>query len=582
MNAARITQIAPDNPPDICSLLARGAAEHPEKVLFTHLRFDGREPQLTTYDDVYSRARTIAALFATLNLHQRPVLLVFPPGTDFAPAFFGALLARAIAVPAPAPQFASHFHRLGAIAADCRPGALMATEEVLAKLQNRMPPNSPLRACPWLTSGSGVDDSERPTTKPGHSSEIAILQYTSGSTGSPRGVMVTHGNLAHNVRMIERVFDLPSGARNVSWLPHTHDMGLISGFVAPLACRGESVLMSPQSFIQRPLRWLEAISHYRAQVCGAPNFAYEHCARWADRTELPPLDLSSWRTAFVGAEPIRFATMQRFVDRFRASGFDPSALTPCYGMAEATVMICCKPAHRPPNYYALSREALKTGRAEHSTENPSLILTGCGHPAPGTEIRIVEPGSLKPVDKQAVGEVWVAGPQVARGYWGEGRGEIFGAALADSDDERFLRTGDLGFLTDDGELVFVERLKDVIVLNGQNYICHDLETSASRSHRLLSADGCIAVSVEEDDKEQVLLIAELPVDATESTDAVAREIRAAWFTDFGLSPSRIVFVPPGKLSRTTSGKLQRRLTAGRLMSGELRALASDCGTLPKP
>ncbi|CAN5727285.1 fatty acyl-AMP ligase [soil metagenome] len=566
------------SPPEIGDLLKQRAAEQPDKVLFTHLTFDGRDPQRIAYGELYARACRIAAELGARGLRQRPVLLLYPPGPAFAPAFFGALLARAIAVPAPCPSLEGHFHRLDGIAADCTPGAVLSTDDVLARLRDRMPAHSPLRACPWLSTDRD-DAAGSVAPQRGPPSDIALLQYTSGSTADPRGVMVTHGNLAHNAAMIERAFQLPPGARGVSWLPHFHDMGLIAGFVAPLSCGGESILMSPESFLRRPLRWLEAISHYRGQVCGAPNFAYDLCARRADRGPLPALDLGSWQTAFVGAEPVRVSTMQAFADRFRASGFQPAALTPCYGLAEATVLVSCAPLRGVPAFHSLSREALEAGQARPSAGPAAVTLVGCGEPAVGTTVRIVDPASGLPLGSRRVGEIWLSGPQVARGYWGRDD-DAFDATLADSPGKAFLRTGDLGFLTGEGELVFVERLKDVIVFNGQKHACHDLELTAGTSHEALSPDSCVVVSFDAGDKPHLVVIAELPRHALGQADDVARAIRAAWFTTHGLAARTIAFVARGKLSRTTSGKLQRRLSARRLVAGAMGVLAVNGEALP--
>jgi acyl-CoA synthetase (AMP-forming)/AMP-acid ligase II len=436
-----------------------------------------------------------------------------------------------------------------------------------------------LRACPWL-SVDGEAAAAPAVPEQGPPSEIALLQYTSGSTADSRGVMVTHGNLAHNAAMIERAFRLPPGARGVSWLPHFHDMGLIAGFVAPLSCGGESILMSPESFLRRPLRWLEAIAHYRGQVCGAPNFAYDLCVRRADRGPLPALDLGSWQTAFVGAEPVRFSTMQAFADRFRASGFEPAALTPCYGMAEATDLVSSAPPRGMPAFHSLSREALEAGQARPSAEPAALTLVGLGEPAAGTTVRIVDPASGLPLGSRRVGEIWVSGPQIARGYWGRDD-DVFDAILADSPGKAFLRTGDLGFLTDEGELVFVERLKDVIVFNGQKHACHDLELTAGTSHEALSADSCVAISFDAGDRPHLVVIAELPRHALGQADDAARAIRAAWFTTHGLAARTIAFVARGKLSRTTSGKLQRQLSARRLVAGAMGVLAVNGDALPE-
>lgn len=565
-------------PPEIGYLLAKRAADHADKVLFTYLTFDGKEPQRISYGDLYSRACAIAAMLVAGGFRQRPVLLLYPPGPEFAPAFYGALLARAIAVPAPLPLLKGHYQRLDSIALDCTPGAVLSTDAVLARLRALVPSNSPLRACPWLSTdedyGKVFD-----APKLGSSRDIALLQYTSGSTADPRGVMVTHSNLAHNVAMVETAFQLPYGARGVSWLPHFHDMGLISGFVAPLACSGESFLMSPEAFLRRPLRWLEAISHHRGQVCGAPNFAYDLCARSADRAPLPVLDLGSWQTAFLGAEPVRASTMQAFVERFGPAGFRSSALTPCYGMAEATVLVSCTRPLDEPAIHSLSRVALVQGQARPSSDRDALSLVSSGMPAAGTTVRIVDPVSAQPVGSGEIGEIWVSGPQVAPGYWGR-QSDDFDAVLAGSSGMAFLRTGDLGFLAEMGELVFVERLKDVIVSYGQKYVCHDLELTAGTSHAALAPGNCLVFSLDDVEKPHIAIIVELPRHAAGQAGDAAQAIRAAWFTTHGLSARTIAFVARGELSRTTSGKLQRRLSARRLMAGAMDVLTVYGDALP--
>jgi acyl-CoA synthetase (AMP-forming)/AMP-acid ligase II len=568
-----------NQPSEVGALLRQRAAEHPDRTLFRYLTFDGKEPQQITYGGLLARAGAIAASLTARGLRQRPVLLIYPTGPDFAPAFFGVMLARAIAVPAPFPTLEGHFRRLEGIAIDCQPGAVMSTASMLAKLGDVLPAGSPLRTCPWIATD---EDSAAVSfeIEPGAPSDIAVLQYTSGSTADPRGVMVTHGNLVHNAVMIDRIFQIPPQARGICWLPHFHDMGLVGGLVVPLVCSGESILMSPESFQRRPLRWLEAISQYRAQICGGPNFAYDLCVRWADRGNLPALDLSSWQTAFVGAEPVRAATMRAFADRFRDSGFQASAMTPCYGMAEATLLVTCTPHRGGASVHSLSRHALERGEATPSAGADALKLVGAGQPAAGTTVRIVDPESGKVLGNRQMGEIWVSGPQVARGYWGKDE-DGFTTSLGDSTATRFLRTGDLGFLTEDGELVFVDRLKDVVVFNGQKYACYDLELTAGTSHEALSADGCVAVSLEGGDKPHLVVIAELPPSAMAQAEDVARAIRAAWFTTYGLPARTVAFVPRGKLSRTTSGKLQRRLSANRLKAGETRILALSGEALPQ-
>ena len=561
----------------IPELLELHAGERPGRALFTYLKFDGTVPERWTYGELFTRAQAVAGRLTALELRGKPVLLVYPAGPDFAPAFFGALLAGAIATPVPVPRFESQYQRLESVAADCEPGAMLSSAATLAWLDGRIAAESRLRTCQWIdTSGEMPGETVAPV--PPYGDDIAVLQYTSGSTSEARGVAVSHGNLAHNVATITREFQPSAGARLLSWLPHFHDMGLIGGVLSPLTWGGEAMLMSPQAFLQRPLRWLEAISEYGVEVSGAPNFAYEMCVKWARRGTLPALNLSGWRIAFVGAEPVRASTLAAFRETFAPYGLPDTALLPCYGMAEATLLVTCKPAHTPPVIHTLSREALERGRAVVSDAADAVRLTGCGYAVTETELRVVRPGSDEYLGPNEIGELWIRGPQVAQGYWKDAG--AFQARLANSA-RTYLRSGDLGFLTDDGEFVFVERLKDLIVLNGQNYFCHDLELAATESHESLTADGCAVALLETGAEPHLAVVVEFPMDQTHRAEEAAAAVRGALFRVHGLAPKTIAFVPPGKLSRTTSGKLQRRLTVKRLASGQARLLAWSGEPLPE-
>lgn len=577
---APTSQLA-ETPPLVGALLKQLTQQDPAKILYTHLMFDGSATLQLTYGEIWQRACGIAELLTALQLRQRPVLLLYAPGADFAPAFFGALLAGAVAVPVPVPQFAAQYERLGSIALDCEPGAILMTAAMAERLDARLAAESPLRRCQWLSTDGGPDVSAF-IPEPVDAEEFALLQYTSGSTSEPKGVALTHANLAHNLAMQAQEFRPPVAGRIVSWLPHFHDMGLITGITGPLTCGGEAILLAPLAFLHRPLRWLQAISDYRGQISGAPNFAYELCVKWAQRGEHSALDLSCWQNAFIGAEPIRYATLDRFANCFSADGFRRAALLPCYGMAEATLLVTCKPSGTLPNFHALAREAIETGLAVPSHEPDALLLTGCGYPAAGTRLRIVDPHTCIALDAGHIGEAWIAGPQIARGYWNKDSEAVFGARLADGSDDIWLRTGDLGFVADTGEFVFVDRLKDLIIVNGQNYACHDLELTAGASHALLSAHGCIAVSIDSGAKAELIIAAEFPLQALERAGEAAAEIRAALFSTHALAVNTIVFVPPRKLCRTTSGKLQRRLTARALIDAKLRILACYGDPLPLP
>jgi acyl-CoA synthetase (AMP-forming)/AMP-acid ligase II len=560
------------------ALLSERAADHSESIIFIHLADDAGATRDVSYGELHQRASALAARLIALGLRQRPVLLVYRPGPAFAEAFFATLLAGVIAVPVPVPQFAAQYERLDRVALDCEPGAVLTTTDLAASLAARFEAGRHVTSCPWLTTDT--IDTAPPIDLPDVPRDsIALLQYTSGSTGEPRGVVVTHGNLAHNATTIIRDLPVPDGP-SMSWLPHFHDMGLIGGIVTPIYCDRPSTLMSPRAFLQRPLRWLEAITRSRAMTSGAPNFAYAHCVRAAASADLSGLDLSSWQVAYVGAEPVRETTLAAFAECFAPCGFRPEALTPCYGMAEATLLVTSKAIGTRPTVHRLSRTALESGQAALSDEPSALHLTGCGYPVTATDLRIVDPESGVEVPRGTVGEVWVAGPQIARGYWRARDDASFNAVLAGSGTGPFLRTGDLGFLSESGEFVFVDRLKDLMIVNGQNHVCHDLESTAGASHPLLSPDACIVCGLETGDRLQITVIAELPIGDVGRAAEAAQAIRSAFFSRHGLPAHTVAFVAPRRLSRTTSGKLQRRVNANRLIAGDLRILAQYGDELP--
>lgn len=552
--------------------LADLAQSWPDQPAFTWLRFDGAGPVRYNYGELYRRANAVASALGSRGLRGAPVLLMHPAGPEFAPAFFGALMAGAIAVPVPAPRFASQYDRLESAARDCRPRAVISTPALYESIVSRLHADSMLRGIPWLTSFD--EEPSRNVFVAPSPDDIAFLQYTSGSTGNARGVAVSHLNLAHNVATISGEFNSSYSGRLLSWLPHFHDMGLIGSMLAPMVRRTEIILMSPQAFLQRPLRWLEAISEFEVELSGAPNFAYELCVKAAERAASPPqFDLSSWRIAFVGAEPIRASTLSRFVERFGPCGFRRSAFLPCYGLAEATLMVTCKPAGTEYSTCRISRASLEKHVARAAHDEPAVELVGCGVAPSDTEVRIVDPETGAPLASRFVGEVWVSGPQVTRGYWNEPSTPDTGASWIFMDGRRFLRTGDLGFLTERGELVFVERMKDLLVLNGQNFACADLEQTVAASHEGLSEDGVAVTLIDTQAAPHLVVVAEVPFAQAAAVDGMTQTIRGALYTVHGLAPKTIGFIPPGKLSRTTSGKLQRRRTVQRMVSGDTRVIA---------
>jgi acyl-CoA synthetase (AMP-forming)/AMP-acid ligase II len=380
---------------------------------------------------------------------------------------------------------------------------------------------------------------------------IALLQYTSGSTSSPKGVMVSHENLVANSRMIRDMFGHGPDVRVVGWLPLFHDMGLIGHVLQPVFNGGLSVLMSPLTFLGRPLTWLEAIADWKATSSGGPTYGFELCTNRVSDEQAAGLDLSAWRVAYCGSEPIRCATIERFADKFAASGLSRGAIYPCYGLAEATLMVT---GGQPGAGLRTTHDAGGTASRGAYAVRPKLAA--CGRPCPGETIVVVDPDIGEPVDDGEVGEIWVSGPNVGRGYWRRAQetADVFGARL-EGIDGAFLRTGDLGFLQD-GELFVVGRIKDMIIVRGTNHAPEDIESTVASCYRPFAGTAQAAFGIELAGCEEVVVVQEvrpgLPVNETAAAvfEHVAR--------DHGLRLYDLVLVPTGTIPRTSSGKVRRR------------------------
>jgi acyl-CoA synthetase (AMP-forming)/AMP-acid ligase II len=406
-------------------------------------------------------------------------------------------------------------------------------------------------------------------------SPLAMLQYTSGSTGEPRGVMLTHANLLHNSSVIHRVSAHRAGDSGVFWLPPFHDMGLIGGIVQPVYAGCPSVLMAPATFLQRPMRWLEAMSRYRATTSGAPNFAYDLCVERTTEEERAALDLSAWRTSFNGAEPVRSDTIARFVEAFAASGLRRGVIVPCYGLAEATLIVSGGPAEQATEGLRVGRRALEQGRlAAPSVHEEGAVLVASGLPAEEHAVAIVDPEATTRLPDGRVGEIWVSSPSVARGYWGRTQETTatFGARLA-GDERTWLRTGDLGALHD-GALVVTGRLKDLVILQGRNYYPHDIEVAAERSHPDLRPGFSAAFCVGGDRREELVLALEVSRHhRAADDDALFHGVRAELADTVGVVPSEILLLRQNTIPRTSSGKIQRGACRAAFLDGTLEVIA---------
>ena len=583
----------------LVSLLRYRALHQGNCRAYTFLADGENETAALTYAQLDRRARAVAAVLANRGTSQGDrVILLYPPGLDFITAFFGALYAGAIAIPCYPPhrlQLARSLPRLTAILGNADPSVVLCTAEVAADFSAWVAHTPMLIALPWVTTDTLGDDAaawKEPDVDP---STLAFLQYTSGSTAAPRGVMVTHGNLLHNLAAINYVEENDSDSVSVSWLPVIHDMGLIEGVLEPTYGGYPAYLMSPATFLQRPIRWLRAITKYRATNSGGPNFAYDLCARKVNAEQLAALDLSSWRVAYNGAEPIRGETLTAFFRTFRDCGFRWKSFYPVYGLAESTLMVTSGRRTYQPVFLDADASALSRGRIEEASPDQSsrrVSLVSSGPPALDTHVLIVNPDTHRRCGPREIGEIWLASPSVTQGYWRreEETSQTFGAMLTDDGSGPYLRTGDLGVLVN-GELFVAGRLKDLLIVRGVKHYPQDLELTVERQHPAIRP-GCVAVFALEAHDERIAVAAELDprrLDIAETSplalplfsregnlahvisDLIGR-ICLAVAEIHGVQLHTVALLKPGALPKTSSGKIPHRACAQALSGGQLAEL----------
>ncbi len=560
-----------DTLPDV---LRMRAEEHPDRLAYRFLPEGDAEPITITYAELDRRARAIGAWLESFNASGERALILYPPGLDYIASFMGCMYAGVTAVPAYPPRLNRPVPRIQSIVDDSHAAFALTTSSILHNIEQRFEHAPDLAALRWLNSEqvpAGLEaDWRRPNLSP---NTLAFLQYTSGSTSQPKGVMLSHGNIMHNLKAITAGFHLDSTVHGVFWLPSYHDMGLIGGILTPMLLGGATTLMSPASFLQRPVRWLEAITQYKGNTCGAPNFAYDLCADKVTPEQMETLDLSSWTVAFCGAEPIRPETLERFARTFSGRGFRKTSFYPCFGMAESALIVSGGDGPAEIKTLTVDRKSLETDRVVSASANDanSLTMVSCGPAVIDQRIVIVNPTTLQPCESDQVGEIWVSGPSVAQGYWGmeEETRKTFQAYLADTGEGPFLRTGDLGFLHED-ELYVTGRIKDLIIINGSNHYPQDIELTVESCHPALQPAGGAAFSVTENGKEQLVIVQEVTrqnrkADFSEITSA----IRQAVAEKHDLQTFAIVLVKPMSILKTSSGKIQRRATKTAFLGGEL-------------
>ena len=574
-------------PATILDMLRSHADHTPDRVAYTFVADRDEKNVSWTYGELDRRARAIGEALVQRSATGRPVLLLYPQGLEYIAAFFGCLYAGAIAVPAYPPdpkRMTRTLPRLQAIIADSgAPFALTigAISQMIAAAGESEPVLSRLE---WIAS----DELE---SAPGkgwahavpRAEMLAFLQYTSGSTATPKGVMVSHGNLLHNIEAAYERLEHDSNSTMVSWLPAYHDMGLIGGILQPLFGGFRGYVMAPLTFLKRPFRWLETITRAEGFVTSvAPNFAYDLCVRKLTDESRAKLDLTRWRLAMTGAEPVRASTMEAFSEAFASCGFRRSAFYPCYGLAEGTLMISGGVPAEPFVTSVLAAEALERHRirelspAAEPAADRNLTLVGAGHITRDNTVLIVDPETRRLCAPDEVGEIWASGPSIARGYWRrrEDTERVFGARPEPSDGRTYLRTGDLGFFR--GRQLFIAgRLKDLLIVRGRNIHPQDVELTVQRVGRQLRAGSGATFSIEVDGREEVVIAQELePGGAAVADDLLAR-IRQAVADDHELTPHAVLLLKAGAIPKTTSGKIQRRATKKELLALSLDVVAAS-------
>ncbi|HEX6288979.1 MAG TPA: amino acid adenylation domain-containing protein [Herpetosiphonaceae bacterium] len=572
-----LSSVAPVSAHSLLDLLQLRTRDQPERTAYIFLQDGEHTETRLTYAELDRRARSIAALLQRTAAPGERVLLLYPPGLDYLAAFFGCLYAGLVAVPAYPPHPQRPMPRLQTIVADAGATHALTTGVLLSQLEQRFAQLPDLARLRWLSTDGALDDLANEWQPPAiDGATLAFVQYTSGSTATPKGVMLTHANLLHNLALIQRGFGHTPASRGVIWLPPYHDMGLIGGILQPLYAGFPVTLMSPLAFLQRPLRWLEAITRYGATTSGGPNFAYDLCVRKVTPEQRATLDLRSWDLAFCGAEPVRAATLARFAEAFGPCGFRYEAFYPCYGLAEATLIVSGGARHAPPIIQAVDAAALERDRVAAAAEASSRALVGCGQPLPDQQVRIVDLDTLRPCPSDRVGEIWVAGLSVAQGYWNQPAAteQTFGAHLAESGAGPFLRTGDLGFLHD-GELFITGRIKDLIIIRGRNHYPQDIEQTVEASHRLLRPASGAAFGVEVGDDEQLVIVQEVERQGLRADlSEVIAAIRQAVAEQHEVPIYAVVLLKPATIPKTTSGKIQRHACRAAFRDGTLDPVAA--------
>jgi len=555
-------QLIPFEGHSLIELIRFRAEVQGSETAYIHLKDKKEETAEITYKEFEQRILLLAEHLASHNIKGERVILMYSAGIDYIVAFFAVIFAGGIAVPVYEPRQSSHFNRLATILADAQPKLLLTHQQTMRLTSDEMLEELNQYGAQWLVTDTlnlthNAQSDWQPVTL--NANDIVFLQYTSGSTGNPKGVMVSNFNMLDNSEIIRQATQPTGDFCNISWLPPYHDMGLIGAILQPLYAGYPCVLMSPISAIQRPIKFLKAIADYKGTIAGGPNFIFEACVNRIRDKQLDGLDLSSWQVAFNGAEPINANTMLRFSERFKNYGFNEKAHFPCYGMAENTLFVSGAKAGEGAVLTAYDKADLHNDVATPASGDNSRLLVSSGNVGENIDVKIVDPASCVECEDRYIGEIWIKGPSKAQGYWkkDEVLGEDF-AGLLEGDSNKYLRSGDLGFF-DNNELYITGRNKDLLIIHGKNHYPQDIEISVSNAHQEIKPDTGAAFSVDVDGVEQLVIVQELNHRVDQALqDDIAQHIKVAVSQHHAMQLSDLVFIRHGLLPKTTSGKIQRQ------------------------
>ena len=564
---------------NLLDVLRHRCEQTPDKQAFTYLR-DGEIVEAgLTYEELYRRSAAVAVELVQQGLAGDTILLLYPPGLDFLVGFYGCIFASCIPVPVVPPRNNRNLSNFDSIHTDAGATAVLSNADMGGRLRKIFSGIQSLDALPIIAtdtvSATLADAWRAPSIQP---DDMAFLQYTSGSTSAPKGVMVTHANLLHNNAMMQAYFGHTSEERFANWLPHFHDMGLIGNLLQTVFVGGHCDVMAPSAFVKKPIAWLNIMSSRGATYSGSPNFGYQLCVDRVTEAQRDALDLSGWRNAYCGAEPIRPATLQSFMRTYARCGFRPEAMYPCYGMAETTLMISGGSTRLPPviRHFDKAQIEADTACPVAADAHGAHAMVGCGRPAAGQIVAIVDPETRLEKMRGAVGEIWVSGPSACKGYYqnAEATEETFRQCLPGYRDRTFVRSGDLGFVDQEGELFVSGRLKDLIIVNGRNHYPQDIELVVAQCHPSLTVDGGATFSVDSPTGEKVVVTHEIERSAIRDYDfeEIVRSVRKALSDTFEIELDAFVLLRPGRVAKTSSGKIRRSASRRAYLMDQLEAV----------